>query len=89
MLNHADTRTRGADDRRFAFGECAHEIQRHRAAFVLKAIVEERLAAAGLLHWKDEFYAQALEEPGHVLERRSIELVAEAGNKQLSFWHDG
>jgi hypothetical protein len=58
-----------------------HEIQRDRACFIFKSIIEERLSAAGLLGRKEQLHAQALQEMGHVLERGGIELVAETGDE--------
>ncbi len=57
------------------------------ARFILKAVVEERLSAAGLFGREEQFHAQALQEMGHVLERGSVELVAQAGDEKLGFWH--
>ena len=89
MLDHAHTRPRGSNDGRVLFGEGMQEIQRHGTCFLLKSIIEERLSAAGLFGRKDQFHAEALQDMGHLLERRGIELVTQAGDEKLGFWHLG
>jgi deoxyribodipyrimidine photolyase len=85
MLDHAHTGPRGSYDRRTAFGKALHKIQRHGTCFLLKSIIEERLSAAGLFGREDQFYAKTLQDTGHILKCRGIELVTETGNEKLGF----
>ena len=87
MLDHAHAGTGRTDDRRVTFGKGMHEVQRDRARFIFKPIVEERLSAAGLFGWKKQLHAQALQEMSHVSERGGVELVTKTGNEKLGFWH--
>src|SRR5215212_10786968 len=49
VLDHTDTGTRRANERRVAFAESTQKVQRHRAGLLFETIVEERLSATGLL----------------------------------------
>src|SRR5687768_12534153 len=87
VFHHAHARARGCDDQRVAFAEGMQEVLGDRACLVFKPIIEERLSAAGLLRRKDHVHAKTLQNVGHVLQRRGIELVAKTGDKKLGFWH--
>src|SRR6186997_3385398 len=87
MPDHADTRAGRSHNRRITFAKGMQKIQRNRARLIFKPIIEERLPAAGLFGRKSQFHPEALEDAGHILKRGGIELIAETGNKELSFYH--
>ena len=87
MPDHADTRAGGSHNRRITFAKGMQKIQRNRTCLIFKPVVKERLSAAGLFGRKDQLHPEALQDAGHILERGRIELIAETGNKELSFWH--
>jgi hypothetical protein len=87
MLYHAYTGTGRPNDWRITFREGMHEIQCNRPCLLFKAIIEERLSAAGLFWRKNQFHPQSLQNASHILKRGSVELVTEAGNEKLGFWH--
>ena len=72
MLDHAHTRTRRTNNRCIALCKGMHNVQCHGTRFISKAIVEERLSAAGLRRREDQFHTQALQDTGHVLKRGSV-----------------
>ena len=51
---------------------------------LLKSGCPQQVCSGG----KIQFHTQALQNMGHILKRGGVELVAEAGNKELGFWHD-
>ena len=55
----------------------------------MKAVVEKRLSAAGLLLWKDDRAAEVLEDLGDGDSDLRIELVGEASDEQGGGRHDG
>ena len=81
MFDHAHTRSRRTDDRPITLRKGVHKIECNRPRFVFKAVVEERLSAAGLFGGKEQLHAQALQEMSHILERSGVELVTKTGDE--------
>ncbi len=88
MLHHADTGTRGSNNRRIAFRKGVHEVQCHRTRFILEAVIEKRLTTTSLLRRENQFHAQALQDKSHILKGGRVKLVAKTGKKKLGFWHN-
>ncbi len=87
MPDHAHARAGRSNDGSITLAEGMQEIHRDRTRLLFKPIIEKRLSTAGLFGGKEQFHAKALEDACHVLKRRGIELIAEAGNEKLGFSH--